>query len=168
MLGTGALRHGFSFSTFPMSSIRTLGLGILIQAAGSSDGGSASTALAARASGGDPSPKVVDGSSGVEASVLAFPASSSASSSSVSASQATVAGTAFVHASARMPTLTLKFFELQRRNRARDTQRFSEEVKVHNDLLDDLCAYREIGYWKGSMAMVPFPHILIRGSPTIL
>jgi hypothetical protein len=153
----------FLYMTFTMSSIGIFGQGILIQATGSSDGGSAPRALAARASGEDLSPKVVAGSSGVKALAFAHPASSSASSSSVPASPANVVGTAFAQAPTQMPILTLKFFELQRRARAPNVLLFSEEFKVHNDLLDDRCAFREVGYWKGRMAMVTFSHKLIRG-----
>jgi hypothetical protein len=110
-------------------------------------------------------PKGVAGNSGVEAQAFALPASSSASSSSVPAPPANVVGTAFAQASTQMPILTLKFFELQRRARAPNVLLFSEEFKVHNDLLDDRCAFREVGYWKGCMAMVTFSHKLIEVQP---
>jgi hypothetical protein len=147
----------------------------LIQAKASSDGGSAagasgldSTAKVAKASGADSSGA---GSSGQAAEVVAqteaVTAGASASSSSVPAATALVGGTAFVHLPAQMPSLTLKFFEEQRRARAASVHRFSQEFTAHHDLHEDTFTFREIGFWSplrtttGRVAMVTFSHKLI-------
>ena len=135
----------------------------MIQAKGISDGGSASADPAARAHG--------TGTASGSADVATHSCGSSEGASSVTAASAPMRGTWSAQASTSMPALTLKFFELQRRSRAPSQQRFSQEFSVHDALLDDQFAYREIGFWSplrsttGHMAMVTFPHKFIRWTP---
>jgi hypothetical protein len=53
-----------------------------------------------------------------------------------------------------MPLLTLKFFEEQRRSRAKSMQRFGQDCVMQAMLLDDSIALRETCLWQGRIAMV--------------
>jgi hypothetical protein len=55
-----------------------------------------------------------------------------------------------------MPTNSLKFFELQRRDRLPEMSRFQAEFQSSAELLEDLSAFREVGFWNGCWAMVSF------------
>lgn len=67
-----------------------------------------------------------------------------------------------------MPTLSLRFFELQRRDRMPEMRRFQKEFVVQSALLEDIAALREIGDWKGRWAMVPFLYLPIGGHTSTL
>jgi hypothetical protein len=55
-----------------------------------------------------------------------------------------------------MPTNSLKFVELQRRDRLPEMSRFQAEFQSSAELLEDLSAFREVGFWNGCWAMVSF------------